>query len=259
MRSETGCHNSLNTYLRKFSIAVMGLSKVSGSLFVTGCASLAISRVCQLVAFFLPLKVFIIIHSGEVPSYFNIFPQSLEYADIILLLCTLVPLVYAAYITLGIAYRWLVDLHMHRVEKAEVLFGDKKIAGNSLKKIHNHTAKAFSEVGLITVSLIFALILDPVVAGFWLLLLYANLWLFYRCAFYAEEHDRLTFLKLHRRQFIDYISSANFLFVFAALAIELVYFDMGVYTAIFLLLVSRMVFQALNRLSVESLYLIKLL
>lgn len=251
--------NSLNTYLRKFSNAVMALTKVSGSIFVMGCASLAISRVCQLVAFFLPLKIFIIIHSEEVPSYFDIFPPSLDYTDTILLLCALVPLVYAAYISLGIAYRWLVDLHMQRLDKVELMIGGTKKTGNHLRKVHNHTAKAFSEVGLMAVSVVLAAILDPAVAIFWLILLYGNLWLFYRCAFYAEDHDRLTFLKLHRRQFIDYISSANFLFVFAALAVELVYFNMGVYTAIFLLLVSRMVFQALNRLSVESLYLIKLL
>ncbi|MCO5784791.1 hypothetical protein DHB74_00300 [Pseudomonas sp. G11-1] len=250
---------ALNGYLRSVVSAVLGFSRVSVVAFVVGCAALAVSRVCQLAAFFLPLKIFIIIHSGEVPSYFDIFPQSMEQNDILLLLCVLVPVIYGAFIGLGIVYRWLIDFHIMRFGKNELLISGKKIPNNHVKKAHNHVSKAFSEAGLIGVSVAFALVLDPMVAVSWLLLLYLNLWLFHAYAFDAADHDRLTFLKLHRRQFIDYVSSANFLLVFAVLAIELIYFDMGVYAAIFLLLVSRMVFQALNRFSVESLYIIKLI
>lgn len=251
--------SSLHAYLGQFIAAVLGFSRVSGSVFILGCASLAVSRVCQVVAFFLPLKIFIIIYSQEVPEYFDVFPEDMGFSEAIMILSGLVPLIYVLFITLGILYRWLIDLHLRRFDKSELVIGGSVTPEKKTKKLHNHLSKAFSEAGLIIVSVVFAIVLDPKVALVWFVLLYLNLRLFYAKAFNAEDHDRLTFLKLHRRQFIEYISSANFLVVFAVLALELVYFDMGVYTAIFLLLVSRMVFQALNRFSVESLYILKLL
>lgn len=250
---------SLHSYLGKFLSAVVGFSRVSGSAFILGCASLAVSRVCQVVAFFLPLKIFIIIYSKEVPEYFDFFPDGMGFREAIVLLSSMVPIIYALFILFGIVYRWLVDLHLRRFGKAELVIGGSVTPEKKMKKLHNHLSKAFSEAGLAATSILFAAVLSPQVALVWFVLIYTNLWLFHAKAFKAEDHDRLTFLKLHRRQFIEYISSANFLVVFAVLALELVYFDMGVYTAIFLLLVSRMVFQALNRFSVESLYILKFL
>lgn len=250
---------ALNTYLAQYMAAMLGFCQVSPVRIIGGCAALAISRACQMVAFFLPLKIFIVIHSGEVPEYFNVFPESMSFPEIITVLSVLVPLVYGLFIVLGICYRWLIDQHLHKFGNTELIISGVKTPTAKTKRLHNHGTKAFSEVGLILVSIAVALCLDVTIAVAWVVLLYLNLWLFYRKAFHAEDHHRLTKLKLHRRQFIDYISSANFLVVFVILAAQLVYFDMGVYTAIFLLLVSRMVFQALNRFSVESLYLLKLL
>lgn len=248
---------ALNGYLTKFFATVLGFGRVSGVAFVGGCAALAVSRVCQVLAFFLPLKIFIVIHSGEVPDYFNVFPESMGFEEIIILLSALVPVTYGLFIVLGIAYRWSIDLHLKQYGSNVLVILGKETPNNKMKRLHNHVSKAFSEAGLVAVSLAVAVLIDPGVAVAWFVLLYTNLWLFHKVAFHAEDHDRLTFLSLHRRQFIEYISSANFLVVFAVLAVELVYFDMGVYTAIFLLLVSRMVFQALNRFSVESLYILK--
>lgn len=250
---------TLHSYLAQFTAAVLGFMKVSPIRFTGGCAALAISRVCQMAAFFLPLKVFIVIHSGEVPEYFDVFPDNMSLSDTITLLSMMVPLIYSLFIVLGICYRWLVDQHLNTFDNTALIINGEQVAPTKVKRIHNHITKAFSDAGLILVSVTVALWLDIMIAVAWTVLLYLNLCLFYRKALTAEDHHRLTFLKLHRRQFIDYVSSANFLVVFAVLALELVYFDMSVYTAIFLLLVSRMVFQALNRFSVESLYLIKLL
>lgn len=250
---------SLNNYLRQFLSAVFGFCQKSGVVFVTGCAALAVSRVCQVVAFFLPLKIFIMINSSEVPEYFRFVPSSMEFQDVIVLLALSVPIVYGLFITLGIIYRRLIDFHLARFNSSVLFVCGLEMSNKKMRKLHNHLSKAFSEAGLVVVSVLFALILDPMVAVSWLVLLYVNLLFFNFKAFYAEDQHRLTFLQLHRRQFIEYISSANFLIVFAVLAFQLVYFGMGVYSAIFLLLVSRMVFQALNRFSIESLYILKLL
>lgn len=250
---------ALNKYLGHVLAAVIGFARVHGLLFLGACAALALSRACQVLAFFLPLKIFILIHSDEIPSYFDIFPAQMGIREVVLVLSGLVPVVYALFIVLGIIYRWLIDLHLKRFGKTQLQVGGKITPEGKMKRLHNHVSKAFSEVGLIVVSTLVALVMDAAIAVAWTCLLYANLWLFHRLAFQVEDHHRLTFLRLHRRQFIEYISSANFLVVFAVLAIQLVFFDLGMYSAIFLLLVSRMVFQALNRFSVESLYILKCL
>ncbi|MBZ0333218.1 hypothetical protein [Marinobacter sp. AL4B] len=249
---------ALNSYLRKVIGTVLEFCSVSGAAFVVGCGALAVSRVCQVMAFFLPLKIFIVLSSGEVPVYFDFFPEEMEFQEIVLLLAGMVPVVYGLFIVLGILHRWLIDRHLTRFGSRELNIEGTKIPEKKMKRIHNHVSKAFSEVGLVVVSVLFGFILDPMVAVAWIVILYVNLWIFYSKVFHVEDHHRVTFLKLHRRQFIEYISSSNFLIVFAVLTIEMAYFDMGVYTGIFLLLVSRMVFQALNRFSVESLYILKL-
>jgi hypothetical protein len=249
----------LNRYLVKFISVVIGFSRISAFTFVAGCSALALSRICQVLAFFLPLKIFILFHSREVPAYFDVFPEFMQFSDVIVFLSVMVPVAYLVFIVLGIVYRRLIDLHLKHFTSSALLIMGKEVKEKNKERLHNHVSKAFSEVGVIIISLVVATLLDYVLGLIWVSLLYFNLWLFHSKAFGAKDNDRLTFLKLHRRQFIEYISSANFMLVFAALAIELAYFDLSIYSAIFLLLLSRIVFQALNRFSVESLYILKFL
>lgn len=251
--------NMVNSYLIRVFVAAFSFGRISGTAFVLGCAALAISRVCQVLAFFLPLKIFILIYSREVPEYFNVFPEGMTYEEHIILLSLLVPVIYILFISLGIIYRWLLDLHLRRFGKNQLVVQGKLVQEKRIRGLHNHLAKAFSDMGLMIVTIFFAVLLDPVIAFLGAILVYGNFWLFNKIAFRAEDHQRITFLRLHRRQFIEYVSSANFLIIFGVLAIELVYYGMGVYTAIFLLLLCRMLFQAMQRFAVESVYLLKLL
>lgn len=250
---------TLNFYLKKLFQAIAGFSRVSGASFVGGSAALSVSRVCQVLAFFLPLKIFIVINSGDIPEYFSFFPESMEYDDIIISLSVLVPVIYFLFITMGIVSRWLLDVHLKRFDGQTLTIGSETARWKKVKKLHGRMAKVLSDMGLIVASVVFVSVLDPMVGAVLVVLLYFNLLLFNAKAFSSKDKDRLTFLKLHRRQFIEYISSANFLIIFAVLAVQLIFFDMTIYSAIFMLLVSRMVFQALSRFSMESLYLIKLL
>ena|SRR5690554_5818776 len=96
---------TLNRYLVRLFTAAIGFSKVSGLAFAGGCAALAISRVCQVLAFFLPLKIFIVIYSGELPGYINIFPHDMGFEKVVFILSVLVPFVYLLFIFFGITYR----------------------------------------------------------------------------------------------------------------------------------------------------------
>jgi hypothetical protein len=91
---------------------------------------------------------------------------------------------------------------------------------------------------------------------FILLLIVANLNIFVLKVFYKSDHDRIGLFQLHRRQYIEYTSSVNFIFIFIALALQVKYFDIGVFEALFVLLLSRMMFQAVQRFSFENLYIV---
>ena len=69
-----------------------------------------------------------------------------------------------------------------------------------------------------------------------------------------QDQDRFGILKLHRRQCIEYGSSVNFILMFVGILTCVKYFDVGVIEAIFILLVSRMLFQSFQRYCVELLY-----
>jgi len=246
--------NSINRYLARFLSVVSWFCKTSGYRFSLACAFLSMSRLFQMVAFFLPFKVFLVIYSGEVPEYVSQFFGLHDWNKLSLILSLLVPVFYFACIAFGVLYRRLIDSHLSLVEAAGKEMDGVGFAKKNLRKVHNHVAKAYSDFALVFVALVFSLAISFDVALMLLFLLYVNAWLFSKNAFSAKELDRLTILKLHRRQYIEYISSSNFLIVFCVLAYELSFEGLGIYSAIFLVLLARMVFQALNRFSIEGIY-----
>lgn len=249
----------LNRYLAKFFRAVHAFASCSGWAFILGSACLAASRVCQTLSFFLPLKIFIVISSGKVPGYFDLFPGNLDYNDKLVVLGGAVPVTYLLYIGLGVLHRWLIDRHHKVFVGRSMVLDGKEVPARNISKLHAHTAKALSESLFFLMSLVLALALSPVIAVTIVVLVYANLMLFYHNALRVKESERLTFLGLHRRQFVEYVSSSNYLLVFVVLVIEAVVGGPHIYATIFLLLLSRMVFQALNRFSVESIHLLVLM
>lgn len=166
---------------------------------------------------------------------------------------------YLFYIVFGVLHRWLIDRHHQVFSGKKMIFGGKSVTVKNTSKLHAHTAKALSDGIFFLMSLGLALMLNPIIAATILVLAYANLTLFYHNALRAKDSERLTFLGLHRRQFVEYVSSCNYLLVFAVLVVEALVGEPHIYATIFLLLLSRMVFQALTRFSLESIHLLALM
>ncbi len=246
-------------YFKQLLFLLSFFSKKSSLQLWGGGFALAASRVCQVVAFFLPLKIFILISSQNVPAFVSQYLAFLTFDEIILLFSILVPFFYLLFIALGIAHRWLTDKHLDAMSDRLIEFSGVTIKGKKYINLHGRFSKIFSEISLIFVSTVFALALDYLVVIIWFFLIYINLFVFYHKVFFIKEEDRVTFLKLHRRQFVEYITSANFLLIFGCLVLQFMYSDIDIYVGIFLLLMSRMVFQSLNRFSLESIQLTNIL
>lgn len=249
----------LNYYLSLFFSLVRGYLGVSGHLFWFGATALALSRLAQVLAFFLPLKIFFVISSGTPPKYFSGLLVGMPFSELILIMSSLVPVFYVIFIGLGVTYRRLSDTHLECLRGHDIELNDRTLGRKKKFRIQIRACRAFSDLGLLALSVLIALVLQPIVALTLFLLFYLNLLLFFHTALKSRQGDRLTFLKLHRRQFVDYVSSTNFLLVFALIAGLLIMDHIGVYSAVFLLLISRLVFQALNRFTNESLFILKLL
>jgi hypothetical protein len=193
--------------------------------------------------------------SSQPPSYLGYLPFTISYDTLLIGFMLLVPATYGGYIIAGILHRFFLDKDLARWKTGDIT--PKFIATKSKDKIiklHAHVAKAFSEVLLVGLSLALICYIDFPMFIFILLLILANLNIFVFKVFYKSDHDRIGVFQLHRRQYIEYTSSVNFIFIFIVLALQVKYFDIGVFEALFVLLLSRMIFQAVQRFSVENLF-----
>lgn len=193
--------------------------------------------------------------SNRPPSYLEYLPFTLSYDTMLLVLMLMVPTTYGGYIVAGILHRFFLDKDLARWKAGD--FTPKFIeakAKNKILKLHAHVAKALSEVILVTLAVSLIGYIDLPMLFFILLLVIANLNIFVLKVFYKNDHDRIGIFRLHRRQYIEYTSSVNFIFIFIVLAIQAKYFDIGVFEALFVLLLSRMMFQAVQRFSFENIH-----
>lgn len=247
----------LKTFRQHFSqIGRVIIEFSSGSRsYQLSCLLLAISRLLQVVSFFLPLKILIMLSSSQPPSYLEYLPFTISYDTLLVGFMLMVPATYGGYIIAGILHRFFLDRDLAKWKTGDVT--PKFIAAKSndkVIKLHAHVAKALSEILLVALSLALICYVDFPMFAFILLLIVTNLNVFVSKVFYKSDHDRIGIFQLHRRQYIEYTSSVNFIFIFIVLALQVKYFDIGVFEALFVLLLSRLIFQAVQRFSVENLY-----
>ncbi|MGM0565005.1 MAG: hypothetical protein ACQES2_11785 [Pseudomonadota bacterium] len=249
----------INYSLLLLFYCIKGFCSISLWPFLLGSLSLSGSRLAQVIAFFLPIKVFILASSTELPSYFAPMKGHIELSHLLIILSSLVPFFYFSFILLGVFHRRLIDYHEHTIVNKGLDVLGHRVKRKHKFQIHGRTAKVLSDFFLGFLCLSFIFFIQPLIGLSIFCLLYANFILFFRYVRPKANTDRLTFLKLHRRQFVEYFSSLNFLLSFALIAFFMVYHGLGVYLSIFALLLCRLLFQALNRFTIDSFYIINLL
>lgn len=228
------------------------------TLFLLSSVFLAASRVFQVVAFFLPLKILILLNSDGAPRYLVDSGLYISMEELLYILTVFVPLAYLAYMILGLLSRWAGDAHIRIKTLAELAWVKKNFSHNKFMNLHSRLIRSFSDLYLILISL--AIIGYFHLPAFFvcILLLISNFLIFYKYAIPAKETERLTIFKIHRKQFIEYISSANFILIFFVISFQFYSKGGDVYSAIFVLLVSRLIFQGLSRFSIESIHIYRL-
>lgn len=239
----------LNSYLKELVQIVLAFLH---GRFIWAGIFLAASRVFQLATFFLPIKVLIVLSSANQPHYFNYFLSYVSLDTIIAILLAAVPVSYCCYIVSGVVYRYFVDADLDRRKSTGVEINGLCVQGGLFAAMQKRAVVIFGDV------LLCVLILSAIAVFHWLFmvlllcLLIMSLLIIRHYALDATEERRVTFLKLHRRQLIEYVSSSNFLFVFFALALGSKYLHVGIFSSVLILLLARMLFQALQRFSLES-------
>lgn len=230
----------------------------NSSLYKVSSLLLALSRLLQVVSFFLPLKILILLSSKDnMPKSFSYLPFDIEYRNAMIFIIALVPVTYLGYIASGIMHRYYLDKDLSIWGSSYNKITSFKVKSKgSFIKLHGHIAKMYSETILLILSLILTVIIDAWIFVFLFMLILLNMALFVKKAFYINDHERIGFLRLHRKQYIEYLSSISFIAIFAVLAFQLKFTNIGVFQALFILLISRMVFQSVQRFSMENIYII---
>lgn len=222
--------------------------------FFWGAFSLAASRLFQLATFFLPLKILITVSSGLEPSYMDWLPWTISFDLFLVLLICMVPVFYIMYMLFGVLSRRWFDISSEVFQSNRVSMVKAKEL-QKLKKLHNHIGKAGSEFILCIIALALVAFVNQYLFFITALLVYLVTYLIFKTAMSMKDSDRFGVFKLHRRQCIEYFLSVNYILIFIVILILVKYFSLNVIEAIFSLLITRMLFQALQRYCVESLYL----
>ncbi|ART63941.1 hypothetical protein [Kushneria marisflavi] len=250
----------MKTHFQKLFYIVLFFFKSPKGLYFWGCFFLASSKVLQTIAFFLPIKVLIMLGSEKMPKYLSPFSEYMNYNDVLVFLIAIVPVVYVMHLAFGIFFRLLIDKDVARFTQKEYHvdgYGNANLG--KLKRLHNHTSKAFSDIIVFLLTSVILLLINPILTlAIWVVTL-LNLSLFVKKAFYVHDDTRITILKLHKRQFVEYIASSNYLIVFALLVVQMYLVSGEIYGAILALLLSRQLFQAVQRFSIENIYFSKLI
>jgi len=244
--------------LLNYLLALVRLSacfdRRGGRLFTLAALLLAGSRGMQVAAFFLPIKVLILMASAREPGYYHYLKPYLTLNQLMLGMLLLVPVFYFSYIILGVMHRRVLDADLNRQKSAAFECGALKLKPAQMVSLHRRLAKAYADMWLMLGTLLVITLIQPLLGAAVAALVLFNLLIFDAYAFGADEDKRLTVFRLHRRQFIEYIASSNFLLVFFVLTWGVARLQLDVFSAVLVLLLSRMMFQAVQRFAVESIY-----
>lgn len=219
--------------------------------FAIAAIFLASSRILQLATFFIPIKVLILLKGGE-KNYLSHAQSYLPEGYIVYIIMAIVPLLYIGYMALGVAHRQLLDkdISHKKIKKMTtiVAYGTSAPIGAVYKRVSNMYSDSIIVICAVAASAAY----DPIYFLFIILLVACSHKCIEQYTYNTSDTHRISWFKLHRRQFVEYICSACFLLSFSALAVAVINFEHGIYSTIFILLLSRTLFQALQRFSLEN-------
>lgn len=219
---------------------------------VVSVFSLVFSRVCQVFAFFIPIKLFIILSSDRMPHYMQFLSEYLSREEVVISLSLLVPIFYILYVAFGILHRRVVDEHFECLYLEETMIRGVFLSRKNLVKMHGYCVLAVSDFALVLLSMLSVFFLNGVMAFLWVMIVYINIIFLFNFVFLNFKENRVSFLKIKHKQFIEYFSSANYLVVFIFLVYQSFFIGIGLFSAIFILLLSRMMFRAFSGFMVSA-------
>lgn len=223
--------------------------------FFSAASFFSLSKVAQTISFFLPIKVLIMISMDKPPAYFESLKEIIPYRNFIIIVLLSVPFFYILYMLLGLVYRKLIDLDLKVIWSSQYDGNGFQLKTKDLRIAYTQTSRLMSDIFLCSVVSIIALSINVYIGALVLLLSYVMVNVFLKHAFQAKEDDRVTFVKIHRKQLIEYTLALSYMVVFFSLVAFVYYSLLGVYETIFLLLISRLYLQGLQRIMVETMYL----
>jgi len=239
-------------------LVVVCLSRNKMLFLYSGCC-LALSRILQMLSFFLPLKVLMLLSAESVPSYMKDLNGFFSHQEVLILFTALVPVAYLSYILFGILYRKSFDADQKGGWGAVSQFLDMRFSENQLKTLHGNLLRMTSDFLVIVVSIISLLFISLSVAAYVSISSFFLFLAFDKYSFSIKEVDRISCFRLHRRQYIEYLVSINFVLIFGVLAMISMHSSYNIYSILLALLVSRLSMQALQRFAFECLQVRRLL
>lgn len=224
-------------------------NKNSRNSFIIGAVYLALTNLLKTATFFLPIKLLIIIPQETKPKYLNYISEIVHLDSPTLILMSMIPVIYSAYIVFGISQRKMIDCDFTR---QSIIYKSSKtvsLNSNRFKNIHYDIVRFWSDTLLITTCLIMISLYDPTFSILILLIALLVFIYIFRKVYFRSKTVRFTYFNIDRSLYIEFLITIGFMVSFCAISFQLLQLNYGIIGAIYLIMLSRITLQAIQRLS----------
>jgi hypothetical protein len=209
--------------------------------FWLAAVSLALARIMQTVALFLPIKLLMLLSGSSAPSILQVIP--IDPGALMIIMMALVPVLYAGSVLVMALFQSIIDrrpsvpIPSIRADKINLkLF--LRLREAMVRNAADMLVIVLGAIGVLTVHVAFG------IASIVVLALYCVALEIY---IFSNPKPRHTFLKITPTQLIEYSRSFVFILLFGVLAYFVFQWKMNVYIAILCLLVCRLMTQSAQR------------
>jgi hypothetical protein len=216
-------------------------------LFVFTVLTRSISRLLQLLTFFLPLKI-IILASYEPPP--NWLPEYVGFGAVegaIFLLIGGFVILYGVYLSISVAYHKLFNADaLAQLEHGDLILTSANISKNKIKQLHKKITSISSDAVILALGLA-----SIAIASHFLAIFILGICILYYITSSTikklSDGQGLIIGGMSFQQANDYVSSIYFLVFFAGLISGILIAGLNIFVAIFILIIARALIQAMQR------------
>lgn len=209
------------------------------------------AKVLNTLAFFVPLKILILVGSDSYPGYLDFLSEYIHRSELIVFLLILLPVIFLVYLFVGYLSGSKIHASEVYVNENPMTLRGCVLTGKQSKWFYGHCSKGATEL-LIALSGCIVMLLLSIPFFSCLIVLLLVFCMITRESFFKYNKDgRDQIYNLPISSFVEYVFIVLYVMLFFLIALFLWISKIGIYEAVLSILVVKMIVQSVQRMMVE--------